>query len=1102
MPHPVKIPFYSITIQLANNGPVTIPLTDMASLHVDKSPEDLAIKFQERFQKNQIDQGKYTRVLDLLKKGSFTQKKLVVPFPPAKDGISYPAFSIHFDCFLQHTEKGYWGVLPALGLEALAADEKELGLRLQEVVRVEFTTKKRMQAVQQILSASWFEGAAISSREIQLDFYSPAELTELKKEKKRLLLPQVAEKLVVKKKVAYGREEELAYMERILKSRFNRNILLVGASGTGKTALVWELVRIMQRLGMESDFWETNASMMIKELTQETGWQDNLSHLVKELTEKGDILFVRNLAELFEVGRYEGNAVSMAEYLRPFLGRGELSMISECTPEERARIEVRSPNFLAFFQTVQLEEPKTGLEDIIHQKVDDIAREWKIKVDPEAIREIIRLHRRFSPYSGMPGKPIRFLESIILGQLAHPDKNTAVVRNPQSTIYRQTIIRYYCEESGMPPFMVDPEMPMDPQSIKSHFNQNVFGQERAVHAVVDMLSAVKTALTRTGKPIASFLFVGPTGVGKTELAKVLAEFMFGSRERMIRFDMSEYSDPYAVMRLTGEAYFSDGLLTSAVRREPFCVLLFDEIEKAAPNFNDLLLQILGEGRLTDSRGKLVNFCSAIIIMTSNIGAATLQSGRIGWKKDLNTADVSGHFMKAVEQHFRPELFNRIDAIIAFEPLSRETVRYVVERETDLFRKREGIRFRRLELTIEEAVSDYLAVKGFDPKYGARYLQRTIREELIVPLAQALNGFDYDERLLVRVAMKDDRVDITSQADPLGFDLLMEQWDKLTLAETASAERRHFVRLMEGPLFMRLQSEIDLIEQKKKRQGDKFWENIEQASLYTRLLGAKESAAQLYQAIEALEMDIALASMDQVPFQKTFEERLEHWKEAVFSFKISLYATLHPKHNTCHIGIYGADVEHLLKFYLDLFSLKGWAVKQPQSVWFRERPVQGNGSTITPDSATTDMQEVGAGTALSPSNYIKAFWNPPGRKEPFVFLPPHKNDLLCGVELELEGEAVWPWLKPEAGIQEWFLADREEPMLFFVETSLKDIDTPDEVHRLAFFKKEKPRRRVEQEWMVDKLMGINNFVSIAGRPAYTMEKLDARFRIFLDKLFLG
>ncbi|MCB0521497.1 MAG: ATP-binding protein, partial [Saprospiraceae bacterium] len=244
MPHPVKIPFYSITIQLANNGPVTIPLTDMASLHVDKSPEDLAIKFQERFQKNQIDQGKYTRVLDLLKKGSFTQKKLVVPFPPAKDGISYPAFSIHFDCFLQHTEKGYWGVLPALGLEALAADEKELGLRLQEVVRVEFTTKKRMQAVQQILSASWFEGAAISSREIQLDFYSPAELTELKKEKKRLLLPQVAEKLVVKKKVAYGREEELAYMERILKSRFNRNILLVGASGTGKTALVWELVRI------------------------------------------------------------------------------------------------------------------------------------------------------------------------------------------------------------------------------------------------------------------------------------------------------------------------------------------------------------------------------------------------------------------------------------------------------------------------------------------------------------------------------------------------------------------------------------------------------------------------------------------------------------------------------------------------------------------------------------------------------------------------------------------------------------------------------------------------------------------------------------------
>ncbi len=1100
MPHSVKFPFFTVTLRLTNDGSITIPLTDMASLHVEKSPEALAKKFRERLQKKQLDLGKFSRILSMMKKGQFDPKKLSVAFPPAKDGISFPAFSLEFDCFIQNTDKGSWGILPALGLEALAQDEMELQERLKEVVRLEFTSKKRLQAVQQIIATTWFQEASIEQTDIRLDFYSPSELAEIQKEKKSLLLPLVAEKLDIKHQAAYGREEELAYMQRILKSRFNRNILLVGASGTGKTALVWEVVHRSKDLGIEGDFWETTASMMIKELTRETGWQDNLSQLVKELTEKGDILFVRNLSELFEVGRYEGNEVSMAEYLRPFLGRGELTMITECTPEERARIEVRSPNYLAFFQSVQLEEPRQGLEDIIHRKVSDIAGERQVGIEAGAIQELIRLHRRFSPYSGMPGKPIRFLESIILGQLL-VDKSPAI-GIPPSTITRQTVIRAYCEESGMPAFMVDPELPMDPFSIKNLFNQNVFGQERAANAVVDMLAAVKTALTRTGKPIASFLFVGPTGVGKTELAKVLAAFMFGSRERMLRFDMSEYSDPYAVMRLTGEAFYADGLLTSAVRREPFCVLLFDEIEKAAPNFNDLLLQILGEGRLTDSRGKLVNFCSAIIIMTSNIGAASLQGGRIGWKKDIDTAEVTRHFTKAAEQHFRPELFNRIDSIIAFEPLSRETVRFVVEREIGLFRKREGIKFRRLELDIEEAVSDYLAVKGFDPKYGARYLQRTIREELIVPLAQALNAFDYDERLLVKVVMDNGKVSIRSQSDPMGFDLLMEQWDKLTLAENASADRRHLVKMMEGPLYMRLQSEIDLTEQKKKRLGEKFWENLAQAKLYSQLLAAKDTASQLHQRIELLEMDMALASMDQMPFEEAFGEKLENWETALFTYKISLYATLHPRHNTCFVGLYGQEVEPLLHFYLVLFDLKGWTVKKARTIWYREGRTAVQEFKTPAETPVPETEEDQANEAESPSIYEKVEWKLPGKNEAAVFKPDIKNDLLCGIELEVEGEAVWPWLKPEMGIQEWASSDKEEPSLFYVEVSAKPINTPEEIHRLQFFKKEKPRRKVGEEWLTDKNFGINNALNPSQRADFMKEKLDESFRLFLDKLFLG
>ena len=294
------------------------------------------------------------------------------------------------------------------------------------------------------------------------------------------------------------------------------------------------------------------------------------------------------------------------------------------------------------------------------------------KIENEAIKETIRLNRRFTPYAGFPGKPIRFLESMLLND-----------KSKYGKINSSKVISSFCEETGMPQFMVDPEISMNVDEIRERFNKHVYGQERAVDWISNLLASIKTALTRTGKPIASLLFVGPTGVGKTEMAKALAEFMFGSEEKMVRFDMSEFSDHWSILRLTGESFFKDGLLTSAVRREPFSVLLFDEIEKAHHDFYDLLLQILGEGRLTDSGGKLVNFCSTIIIMTSNVGAKNLQNSPIGLQKNDQVESISELFLEAARKHFRPELFNRIDQIIPFKPLSKEVVRSVVGRENPI-----------------------------------------------------------------------------------------------------------------------------------------------------------------------------------------------------------------------------------------------------------------------------------------------------------------------------------------------------------------------------------------------------------------------------------
>ena len=1095
MPQTVKLPFHVIKLRLANGEEIAMPLSDSSAFQLRRSTKELAQKYAAQFQKKLLDQGNYLSVLDELRDGDFHKKKLTVDFPASKDEISYPEFELEFDYFFEISETGAWAILPALSVEAMAGDEEQLEERLREAVKVEFTSKKRLQSVHQIIAAHWFEGADMERAEISLKFHTPAELIELQKEKKQSLLAKVAERLDIRQPSAYGREKELSDMERMLKSRFSRNILIVGATGSGKTALVWELAHRREKLGIEAQFWETTASVLIKELTQETGWQDNLSHLVKELTLSGAILFIRNLSELFEVGRYEGNAVSIAEYLQPFLSRGEITMIAECTPEERARIEVRSPNYLAFFQVMQLQEPKEGLEEIISKKINDIAGQRRIELDPEAVREIVRLHRRFSPYSGMPGKPVRFLESILLGSSQSDDSQ-------MPAIHRSTVLKHFCEDSGLPQFMVDPALPMDTEAIRQRFNKNIYGQEHAVNAVVGMLAAVKTALTRTGKPIASFLFVGPTGVGKTELAKVLAEFMFGNRDRMLRFDMSEYSQPWLVSRLTGQGYFSGGLLTSAVRREPFCVLLFDEIEKADPTFYELLLQMLSEGRLSDSQGRLVNFCSAIIIMTSNIGAEKMQRRRIGWSKELDAGEITHHFTKAVEDYFRPELFNRIDSVVAFRPLSRHTMRYLVEREIGLFKKREGIQFRHLDLNIAGEVLDFLADAGYEARYGARYLQRTMRERLLVPLSRKLNQFPFDDRLAVTIGMKNQEISIDIDSDPLGFDLLMEQWDKLTLAEQTSFQRRKIMLTSEGPLLMRFQSELDMLEQEKKYLGPKFWENVARAGVYTSMLAVDEKFRQLQQSIQELEVEIALASMDQEPFQTDFNERLEQWKSAFFDLRITLHSLLFPQRDTCHFAIYGTGLEAPLHFYLELFNANNFLVKKAHAIWFRENQPGGvpEEHSVPAPQANGSSQDEEDETLLTPVNYFLQ------EKMPEVlanlnFLPPRKDDRLYGIELELSAPCIWLYLKDEKGYQHWETTVKNEFVPFSIQPHLQPSQTPDGIHRFAFYTKHKPRRTVRSSYVVDTKLNISREMTHAEMPGFFIEKLDEVFQNAIEAVFL-
>ena len=750
-----------------------------------------------------------------------------------------------------------------------------------------------------------------------------------------------------------------------------------------------------------------------------------------------------------------------------------------------ARIELKSPNFLSFFQIIRLEAPTTDLEDIIIQKVQDLAANRSIAIETEAIKETLRLNRRFTPYAGLPGKPIRFLESILINR-----KSIQQVAN-KTSLNRSEVIKYFCEETGMPLFMVDPSVPMNPNKIKQNFNNNVFGQEKAVANIVDLLASVKTALTKTGKPIASFLFVGPTGVGKTELAKVLAQFMFGGRDKMVRFDMSEYADPYSVMRLTGLSYGSDGLLTAAVRREPFCVLLFDEIEKAHPNFFDLLLQVLSEGRLTDSSGKLVNFCSTIIIMTSNIGASNLQGNRISLKKEVDSAAVTTHFISAIQQFFRPELIGRIDEVIPFAPLSKEVIHYVVEREIDLFKKLEGIQFRRLDLHLSNAVYDHLATIGYSPEYGARQLQRTIKENLIIPLAQQLNLHDNEDQLIAKIDIVDQQIKIAIEADPLGLDLLLEELEKIDYADYASELRRGIAKLEEGRTFIRLLSDIDLLERKKRKSGKKFWNNQEIAKKYAQLLETKEQFTTLKNNIEQLEETVSLAYMGLNTYDPKITTQLKVWQKDLLAYKTVLYSRTFPKANKAYLAIYGLDSNQIQELYQQIAAKKAYEI-EVKTIWFRESLYKAN---LTPKEEDTTAEST---PKDNPKYATKKFSTPQSAK----FKPPEKGDLLCGVVFKIMGPCAYLFLKTERGLHLWKGDTTPDDKRFYLTVSNEIGEIPDEIHRKDFYKKIPIKRIYRPHQLIDKEVKWSLDIKIKRQyvPDLLNQK-DKAFEVILDNELL-
>ncbi|WP_052640030.1 AAA family ATPase [Zavarzinella formosa] len=813
-----------------------------------------------------------------------------------------------------HGEEATVARVPMLGIEVIVPPGEEVQKTLEREI---LAALRRTGAAAKLEPLTWLQRGIKFRVDWQtVDVAIPTLKQRGQREKSKdveqpKVLPQVATLLNnTELKPGHEVDDIVEQLADGLTAERPQSLLLVGPSGVGKTSAVRELIRQRELFSLrETPFYQTSGAKIVAGQTGFGMWQERAQQLVRELAKLRGILHIGNLVELMEVGKSEHNQTGIAGFLRPFISRGELLCIAECTPEQVPMIEKEDPQLMDAFRSVKMEEPNAAKSIRILSKTAEDKHGLKRIVTPAALAMIDQLHRRYATYSAIPGRPIRFMENL---------RRDGERREP---VTETDVLTAFARETGLPRVLLDPAVPLDPDATRDWFKQRVIGQTEAVELVSDLLATIKAGLTRPNRPIASLLFIGPTGVGKTEMAKALAEFLFASKDRLTRFDMSEFGDPISVRRLVGGVFGSEGLLTAKVREQPFCVLLLDEFEKAHPSFQDLMLQMLGEARLTDAGGRLADFRNAVIILTSNLGAETFQMGTPGFGASRqNQSMAKQHFIREVEKFLRPEMFNRLDRLVPFAPLDSGTIRDIAKREWDKVLNRDGIRFRDARFDTADGVVGELAAKGFDPRYGARPLKRAMERELLAPLAHQMNRHDGNARLEVKIAVKDGK--ITAGVKALSDGTMPPHLTAATdLLEKIQLLRRMHQALEKSTTLRELSNDSYQLEQIEKRVivknlKQKPINNIEQQKLaelgqIRDILGRVVSQRN---DVFQLEEDAILRFHTKPETVATDAETYSKLKTAWDELMLAFISRTHQEVSVTHLALYGHDTKQLMELF--------------------------------------------------------------------------------------------------------------------------------------------------------------------------------------------
>ncbi len=574
---------------------------------------------------------------------------------------------------------------------------------------------------------------------------------------------------------ATGRDDEMFEILQILSRQTKNNVMLVGEAGVGKTQVVeglaFQLAKEGKELGLP-DFriLELNVASLMTGTQYRGAFEEKVLALIEQVKRsKNAVLFIDEVHLIMGAGKSDGDGMDLANLLKPELARGEFRCIGATTLQEYRKFVERDAAIERRFQMVRVEELSVGATlEVLKRLRLTLEKHHQVHIHRRTLQAAIDLTVRYMPNRNLPDKAIDVLDQACarhrLRALMMRKRDDNFDSDPEATrtgsVTPHAVRKVVSQVTAIPLEQLTVEERKYLGNLDQVIKKQLIGQDEAVSRAVSAVKKSRAGLSDPNRPDSILLFLGPTGVGKTQLAKLLARHLFGSSSHLLSFDMSEYSEEHSVSKLIGApagyiGHEEEGVLTGAVKNAPFSILLFDEIEKAHSRIFDLFLPIFDEGRLRDARGREVNFKNCIIIITSNIGSELLYGAD-------NTVSQSA-LVDALRDHFRPEFVNRLDQIVPFYPLLAEDIRQILRLEVNALRHR--LHEQNIGIRMYQRAYEFVATEGYSPQFGARELRRAVDRLIASPIGDRMIDGEFEAGDMIDVLLDDDGALIFRKGKP-------------------------------------------------------------------------------------------------------------------------------------------------------------------------------------------------------------------------------------------------------------------------------------------------------------------------------------------------